>query len=120
MNGHLHLQGNRAVERAETDRVEYCTMDGTVLETHPYPIWEDTGPSYCFDLVQYLLRSRYYRVGESLHPIETKTRPHPEMVRVVADDGKVIISHDAHLLEIMDERKRATARIMYAVGARDA
>jgi hypothetical protein len=77
------------VERAETDRVNYCASDGTVLESYPYPIWEDTNHGYCFDLVQHLLRSQYYRNDNRLQPKATRGK-HPEMVCVVAYDGRVI------------------------------
>jgi hypothetical protein len=63
-------------------------MDGTVLETHPYPIWEDTGPSYCFDLVQHLLRCQYHRDGGTLVPIGKRKR-HPEIVRAVTSAAQL-------------------------------
>jgi hypothetical protein len=96
------------MERAETDQVKYCAIDGTVLESYPYPIWEDTGASYCFNLVQHLLRRQYCRNGDTLQSIGTREK-HPEMVCVVANDGRVIcewsVKDEQRLLNAKTQRR---------------
>lgn len=77
------------MERSETDRLKFISAAGTVIDDHPYPIWEDDGPGYCFKLVQTMLRSRYLRDGDSLQPLRKHEEP-PERVCVVTSEGRVI------------------------------
>ncbi len=75
------------MQRAEPDRIEYCLLNGDVLERYPYPVGHETSPNYCLALTQHLLGSYWRTKGGTLHAMHAvpKCKPLPELVPTIVD-----------------------------------
>jgi hypothetical protein len=71
------------------DRIEYRTLSGDLLSAFPFPYGHETNTSYCLSLAQWLLSRNWRKESGQLVP-STKIKPHPELVRVVDENGKEI------------------------------
>jgi hypothetical protein len=79
--------------RLEPQAIEYCQLNGNMLDgqRYPYPIGHETSPEACLAVAQHLLNSWWRLIDGKLEPM-SKVRPLPELIRIIDIGGGEICS----------------------------